>query len=367
MKDFTRKTLFVVGLVLLLVFLYYIRFIFIYIVIAVLLAYLMAAPVDWLVRHRIPRTFSIVIVFLIFAVLLGLLLILTIPVITDETSQLVKDAPIYMSQLEAKVNYYFERYYPGHEFVLADTIVRALESIQADTPHLVQRAFQTIRGLITLLLGFILVPLMCYYFLKDAAKIKSAFKHIFPQAYDERIDVGLSHVNRMLGSYVRGRLLLAILIWALVSAGLTIIGVKYPLLLGTLAGIAEFIPVIGPIIAYIPAGLLSLGMGLGFFLIVASFYIIVNIAESYFLAPRIMGDTMDLHPLTLIIAMIIGAYLAGIVGLLVALPAVAAIKIIFNIFVVRREEFGLVAPAPAGEPATASNPSAVDSASGETD
>lgn len=361
MKDFARKTLFVMGLLLLLVFVYYIRFIFIYIVIAVLLAYLMAVPVEWLVRRRVPHTLAILGVFVVFAVLLTVLLVLTIPVITDETSQLVKDAPVYMSRMEAKINYYFERYYPGHEFVLTDTIIRALESLQADTPSLVQRAFETIRGLITLLLGFILVPVMCFYFLKDAAKIKSTFKQIFPQAYNERIDTGLSHVNLMLGNYVRGRLLLALFIGVLVSAGLTIIGVKYPLLLGVIAGIAEFIPVIGPIIAYVPAGLLGLSTGLGPFALVTAFYILVNILESYFLAPKIMGDTMDLHPLTVIIAMIIGAYIAGVIGLLVALPVVAAVKIGFNIFVVRREEFGFAAVAPAEETEPSANSDEADS------
>jgi len=90
---------------------------------------------------------------------------------------------------------------------------------------------------------------------------------------------------------------------------------------------------------------------------VSAFYIVINIIENYFLAPKIMGDTMDLHPLTVLIAMIIGAYIAGIIGLLVALPVVAAIKIIFNIFVVRREEFGFAAPAPAGRTAASTNPS----------
>jgi len=367
MKDFVRKTLFVAGLVLLLVFLYYIRFIFIYIVIAVLLAYLMAAPVDWLVRRRIPRTLAILSVFLVYAVLLTVLLILTIPIITDEASQLVKDAPVYISKVEAKVNYYFERYYPGHEFILTDTIVRALENLQKDMPRLVQRAFETIRGLVTLLLGFILIPLMCYYFLKDAAKIKSAFKEVFPQAYDERIDTGLSHVSRMLGNYVRGRLLLALFVGLLVSLGLTVIGVKYPLLLGAFAFIAEFIPVVGSIVAYVPAGLLALGMGAGPFVIVTGFYIVVNILENYFLAPKIMGDTMDLHPLTVIIAMIIGAYIGGVIGILVALPVVAALKIIFNIFVVRREEFGFAPAAPAGKAAATANPARPEADKNDSD
>jgi len=273
--------------------------------------------------------------------LLVALIIFTIPVINEEGKQFLKDLPGYLSQFEDAINKSIEAYYPEYQFVLSDTIASWVGDIQANVPGILETTFQTIRGVVTFLLGLILIPLMVYYFLMDSPKIKETFKKAFPKAYDERIEASLNLVNVMLGNYVRGRLILAFFVGALVSTGLAIMGVKYPLLLGIFAGLAEFIPIIGPVIAYIPAGLLSLTISPTLFLSVTVFYIIINIAENYLLVPKIMGESMDLHPLTVIIAMMVGAYLAGIIGLLIALPVVAAAKIVFEIFVLRKGEFSV--------------------------
>ncbi len=352
MKDFVKKCLFISGILLLVLFLYYIRYLFIYIAFAVLLAYLLSAPVDWLTKRRIPKIGAILLVFLVFFVFIGLLLFFTIPIITEEGKQFVADVPVYFKAFEDGVNRFFQKYYPDYRFVLSDTITGWISGVQSDIPRLVRTTFQTIRGFATFILGIILVPLMVYYFLKDSAKMKETFKRLFPRVYDERIDSGLTRVNLMLGNYVRGRLVLAVFVGSLVSIGLTTVGIKYPLLLGILAGVAEFIPVVGPFIAYIPAALLALSVSPVALLVVTILYLLINGAETYILVPYVMGETMDLHPLTVIIAMMIGAYLAGILGLLIALPCVAAIKVIFEIFILRREEFGI----PSSVPESSGNP-----------
>ncbi len=354
MKEFVKRSLFIVVMLLLVVFLYYIRFLFIYFAFAVLFAYLMNAPVDWLVRRGLPRVPSILLVFIVFILFLGTIVLFTIPIITEEGRQFINDIPVYLKTFEDNVNSFFQRYYPDYRFVLADTISEWLTGFQSDVPRLVKTTFQTLRGFSTLLLGIVLVPLMVYYFLKDAEKMKNTFKMLFPQAYDERIDKGLSRVNLMLGNYVRGRLFLGIFVGTLITIGLTLIGIKYPLLLGILAGVAEFIPVLGPILAYIPAGLLALGGSPVLLVAVTILYLAVNAVETYLLVPYVMGETMDLHPLTVIIAMMIGAYIAGIFGLLIALPCVAAIKIILEIFVLKREELGIASKVPL---TTSANPS----------
>ncbi len=133
----------------------------------------------------------------------------------------------------------------------------------------------------------------------------------------------------------------------LVAIGLSVMGVKYALLLGIIAGIAELIPMAGPIIGFVPAGLLALAMGPWKLFFVIVFYALLHLFENNFLVPRIMGKNMDLHPLTVIIAMMMGAQVFGLVGVLIALPVTAAAKIVLNVLVYRREEFGLPARSPA--------------------
>jgi len=341
MKEFIKRSLFVVALVLLLGFLYYIRYLFIYVALAVIFAYLLSVPVEFFVRHRVPRGLAIILVFILFAVFIGLIIVFSIPIINDEGRQFLQDMPGYISAFEAKVNEVMENIQPGYKFVLTDTIENWVNQLQADAPLLFRRTLETIRGAMAVFLGLILVPLMVYYFLKDSHRMKLTFKKLFPKAYDQRIEAGLSKVNVMLGNYVRGRLILALFVGALISISLTLMRVKYPLLLGVLAGIAEFVPVAGPIIAYCVAGILAIGQGTSVFVGVTILYILANLIETYLVAPKVMSETMDLHPLTVIVAMLIGAYIAGILGLLIALPLVAGIKIFFEIFVVRREEFGI--------------------------
>jgi len=347
MKDFIRKTLFVLGVLLALVFLYLIRGIFIYLVIAVLLAYLMYAPLRWLRRHRVARGLAVAIVFLGLLIVIAGLIALIMPVLYRETAQLAKEIPGALTTLENRLNSFLQQSFPESalQFGFKDTFVQMLDSARQNLPATLQQSFffvsRTISGSVTFILGLVLIPLICYYFLVDAEKFKHSFKLLFPQTYNERIETTISQMNVMLGNYVRGQLTLSFIMAVLVTVGLTIFGVKYALLLGLIAGVAELIPMVGPILGFIPAALLALAISPVKLLWVVILYAGLHLLENNVLVPRIMGRNMDLHPMTVIIAMMIGAQLLGVLGVLIALPVTAAGKIALNILVFRREEFAL--------------------------
>lgn len=347
MYDFARKTLFVIGVLLLCLLIYAVRSVFIYVVIAVLLAYFMYGPVRWLRNHRVPRGLAILLVFLGIVIVLGGLVALLIPVIYKEAAQFAKDVPALLADLEAKLNATLERAFPGggQKVAFNDAVQQAVANLRQNLPQTLQSSFafvsKTLSSSITFLLGLILIPLMCYYFLVDAEKFKNSFKKLFPHTYNERIETTSSLMNVMLGNYVRAQLTLSFIMALLVTAGLSAIGVKYALLLGLLAGFAELIPMVGPVIGFFPAALIALAGSPVKLLLVVVLYAGLHLLENNVLVPRIMGENMDLHPLTVIVAMMIGAQVMGLLGILIALPATAALKIALNILVFRREELGL--------------------------
>jgi predicted PurR-regulated permease PerM len=349
MKDFIRKTLFVAGLILGLLFIYQIRNIFIYLIIAILLAYLAHPPVNWLRRHRVPRALAILIVFLGLFLFAVLLVGITAPIIYNEATQLASSLPQALDGLETRINALLKSYFPQstQQFAFKDYFFEFAANIQSNFPATLQRSYlfvsRSIGGTVTFILGLVLIPLMGFYFLVDAEKFKRTFKLLFPRTYNERIETTIWQMNLMLGKYVRGQLTLSLIMGTLVAIGLTVLGVKYAVLLGIISGIAELVPMAGPIIGFVPAGLLALSIGPWKLVFVIIFYALLHLFENNFLVPRVMGKNMDLHPLTVIVAMMIGAQVFGLVGVLIALPATAAVKIVLNVLVFRREEFGLPA------------------------
>lgn len=353
MRDFFRKLMMIVAVVLGLLFIYQIRNIFVYLIIAVLLAYLAHPPVTWLRCHKVPRGLAIMLVFLALFLFGGLLVGLTAPIIYNEATQLVSELPKALDGLETRLNATFQTYFPenGQQFAFQEYLYQFVDNVRANLPQALQRSYvfvsRTIGGTITFVLGLVLIPLMGFYFLIDAEKFKRAFKLLFPRTYNERIETTIWQMNLMLGRYVRGQLTLSLIMGTLVAIGLSVLGVKYALLLGIISGIAELIPMAGPIIGFVPAGLLALAMGPWKLVFVIIYYALLHLFENNFLVPRVMGKNMDLHPLTVIVAMMIGAQVFGLVGVLIALPATAAAKIALNVLVYRREEFGLPARSPA--------------------
>jgi predicted PurR-regulated permease PerM len=333
MRDFIRKTFFIAGLILGLLFIYQVRNIFIYLIIAILLAYLAHPPVSWLRKHRVPKGLAILIVFLgLF--LFGLVLIgVTAPIIYNQATQLISAIPQALAGLETRINTVFKSYFPEstQQFAFQDYFYQFITNIRANFPETLQRSYlfvsRNIGGTVTFILGLVLIPLMGFYFLIDAEKFKRAFKLLFPRTYNERIETTIWQMNLMLGKYVRGQLTLSLIMGTLVAVGLTVMGVKYA----------------GPIIGFVPAGLLALAMGPWKLVLVIIYYALLHLFENNYLVPRVMGKNMDLHPLTVIIAMMIGAQVFGLVGVLIALPVTAAVKIVLNVLVFKREEFGLPA------------------------
>ncbi len=347
--DFFKKTIIVVAVLLFLLVIYYARIVFVYIVLAVLLAYVLASPVKSLRKKlKLPASLAFLIIFILLLLLVSAISFAIGERVYIEAYKLVKDIPEIADKLEYKVNKWIEKRFPGTAPIeieaYAITIARNLqETLQRNLPQTTGKAYafvmQTFKGFSTFILGILLVPLLAYYFLIDVQKFKESFKSLLPQRHTEKYEASLELINSMMGRYVRGQLALSIVMGFLITIGLLILKVPYAFLLGLIGALAELIPVIGPILSFIPALIIASTVSIQTVILVLVFYILLHVLESQVLVPRIMGKEIDLHPATVLIAMMIGAQVWGFMGVLVALPFSAALKIILNVVYFKREKY----------------------------
>lgn len=173
-----------------------------------------------------------------------------------------------------------------------------------------------------------LVVFLSLYWLAAMPSLRAFFISLLPPERTGQTRVVLEEIGATMGGYVRGVLIEATLIATIVFFGLWIIGVPYPLVLAVLAGIGEFMPYVGPIMAAAPAVLLALLESPSLALIVLGFYVVVQLLEGYLLFPLVVGNQSEIPPLLIIVGLMAGGAVGGVLGALVAIPLAGALRII---------------------------------------
>lgn len=326
---------------------YRLRYVALVVAISGLLAYLLSWPVERL-SLRMRRTYAVTIVFCIFLVLLVGLFSSFVPILAEQVQQLIDTIPAMVNHLAEFTSKWRITLFPGHEYRIADYWPNLDTIVEQRTPSFLAHIFNytqsIVTGTATVLAAIFIIPLLTLYLLIDSARLKRSLIEFFSRSIRADVERAIDAVNRSLGRYIYSRVILALFVGVTTTLVLAIFGVPFAILLGLLAFVGEFIPVIGPWMAFVPTALIVLATDPVKIIVVGIFLILIQMIETYLIVPKLMGDTMDLHPLTVIIAMLIGGTLGGIAGLLVAIPAAAALKVIFGIFIIRRREHGIEVP-----------------------
>ena len=339
---FTRRIVVTMLLLSFFVFVYFIRHVFVYLTFSVLFAYLIATPVQFLQRRvKMPRTASVLLaMFGVIVVIIGMGFIV-IPPIVDEFNLLIHNMPDLLGKLEVYLNERLAQFGSGDRvFTVQTWLDQMFDNLRTNLPNIAGSVFTTGFGFVSTvtgaLFGSVIVPVMSYYLVKDSARIRRSFELIIPNRNRAMFSNALERISTSLGGYIRGQILLCLIIGVVSTLGLLILGVKYAFVLGLLAGITELIPMAGPILGCIPAIVIAFTVSPVLAFKVLILYMLIQAAENYFLVPRIMGSSMNMHPLTVIIAMMIGARILGVAGMFLALPVAAVVKIIINLYLESR-------------------------------
>lgn len=311
-------------------------------VVGLLFVYLLDPPVRWLVRRGIRRTLAIIAVYVVSLVLFIEFLNLTLTPLVNEVLRFVDDLPGLAEQLQAQL----ERL--GEVYARLQLPVAVREWIDALIANLVSGGgggapdidisfllpvLTGAGGLIGAVFGYLLLPVWVFYLLKDRVALTDRFDAALPATWRFDVWAILRIVERVFGQWVRGQLILGITVGVFTFIGLSILSVtidpvfgRYAILLSVTAGILELVPIIGPIIAAVPAVLLAATAGVEAVIAALVLYTVVQQVENNLLVPKIQGDAVELHPAAVIFAIIVGGALAGLIGAILALPVLAAIR-----------------------------------------
>jgi predicted PurR-regulated permease PerM len=309
-----------------------------------LLVYLLDIPVRRLVRVGVRRTFAILIVYVLTIVVLVGFLALTLTPLINEILKFIEDFPALADQLNARLRelseYYSHLQLPSAVRDWIDGIVAGLASGDAGAGFDVAFLLPLVTGASSLLgaiFGYIILPVWVFYLLKDRSGLVATFDRGLPAAWRFDTWVVLRTVERVFGQWVRAQLILGVTVGVFTFIGLTVLSVlvdpvfgRYALLLSIIAGVLELVPIIGPIIAAVPAVLIGATAGLESVVAALILYTLVQQVENNFLVPKIQGDATNLHPAAVIFAIIIGGALAGLLGAILALPILAAGRDVFR-------------------------------------
>ena len=328
----TTRVLFTVLLFALgLGFLYVARRTLIAFLFAVFFAYLVDPAVSRVQRWTKSRGIAIAVIYALIVIFLGTFFFFVGPNIGRETQKLSESLPsllekVSTGQIAEEI---------GVEHHLSATTSRQMSTFLAshrdDLLHLAQKIGLRVAELAQDSWLLVLVPILAAFFLKDAqgfSQLALSVVHTKPQR--EFMQGVISDMNQMLADFIRAQLTLAALTWVAYTSVLGAMRVPYALMLGTAGGIVEFIPVVGPLVA--AALILSVALLTGYphWLIVLIFLIGWRMIQDYVVSPRVMGKSMELHPLAAIFGVLAGGEIAGVLGVYLSIPVMASLRIVWR-------------------------------------
>jgi len=355
-----------------------------------ILAYLLDPVVDFFVRRRLSRTKSILLVFALLALAIGVFLASVVPRLVRETGRLIDEVPAYSERLPGQFSEWIARrpfldrwrlrffasstnlYHPPLTNIVVTNVVTA-----GGTNELVARTITTtserawaaklservldwasktlpkvgawflaqlsrIASIIGVIISLALVPVFTYYFLLEKHKIIAGWTKYLPvteSRFKEEMVFVITSINNYLITFFRGQVVVALCIGVLLTIGFLSIGLNYAVLLGMMAAILNIIPYLGAVLTILPAMILAAVQFQDWLhpVLVLAVFGLVQTLEGFVISPRIMGERVGLHPLTIIVALMVGTtLLGGILGGILAIPLTAALRVLMFRYVWRR-------------------------------
>lgn len=335
-----------------LVFLYSVREILSPFIWAAIVAYVFNPLVTAFSRRmRVPRFWGVALVYAVMAAVVAWAAIFVVPLWKRESEQFSQDLPRLIESLYL--------YLVGQEMVeilgfriegqsVAREIAGSLQTFSYSASGYVLPVFFGVLGFLTKALLFIFG---LFYFLLEADRIGDFLKRLLPPSIEGEILGVCADIDDVLGRWVRGQLLLVLIMGSVTWVALTLLGVRYAIVLAIITGVLEIFPVVGPVAAGTIACVVALFQpnpfgwsNITYVAVIAAVYFVLRHAEDYFVIPNIIGRIVQFHPLAVLFAVFAGGSIAGILGMFIAAPLLAMIKIVLRYLYGKLVEAPLPAP-----------------------
>ena len=317
------------------------------IIISGLLFYIFNPVVDFMEKKGIKRNFSIMLLYVIVIGLIVWGVIILVPKIEHQTKSFIEDWPVYWQTIEQKTGEFFNApLFEKFSEPIENAINELFSSINQIAKSISKNAFTGIGSVVgavaNIVVTIVTVPFILFYLLKDGKELTPYVTQFLPTKIRHKTIVVLKDINKQLSSYVRGQVTVAIAVAIMFMIGFSVIGLKYSITLGVLAGFLNLIPYVGSALATIPAVILALVDGPKMLIAVIIVFVLEQTIEGKFISPLVLGSQLDIHPITIIFVLLSAGKIFGFMGVIIGIPVYATIKVIVtHLFTWYKEKSGL--------------------------
>lgn len=328
--------LLVVSTGLLLVLLWQLRGLLVTLMIAVVLAATLAPIIENAQKLRIPRWLAVIVVYLgLISILTGVGVLIG-PTVVQQIERLIRRLPTYLEIVRSLLENLILRFGIGGPD--STSPISQLFNTQALTgwvirssQQLVVRSYSVTRGILGGFFSLILALVLSGYLLSGSKSLIKGLVSLFPKPWDERLEAQVAPVAQRMGGYIQGRVLVSAILGIVITIGLRFLGLtEFAVGLGVIAGVTDLIPFFGPVLGAIPALIVAIAQGgLTFFWVLLLFVIIQNV-ETYVLDPLLVGNSVKVHPLYQLLAVLGGTQVLGIIGALIVPPWIAGAAVLLE-------------------------------------
>ncbi|MFC7393235.1 AI-2E family transporter [Scopulibacillus cellulosilyticus] len=293
---------------------------------AALIAYLLHPLIEKAHEKGLPRTLAVLIIYLLFFCLTGYGLFKWAPSIINELKDFDDQVPKYVAFYHKRIN---DVYHSTPEAV-HDHFNGILDLVEKRVNHLVKGIISGITWIFQSFFSLLMIPFLTFYFLKDFESIKKGVWILTPIRWRDHGRTLLFEIDDQLGKYIRGQLYVCAILAVIAFIGLWLLKVKYALLLGIFVGLTDIIPYFGPIIGAIPAVFMATTISFKTAIFVLVLILLLQFLESNIIGPLIVGKSVEIHPAYIMFSIIIGGEIAGVVGMIFAVPVFVALRVIIR-------------------------------------
>ncbi|MCY9517957.1 AI-2E family transporter [Paenibacillus apiarius] len=303
------------------------------VLLAGVLYYLLNPIVDYLEKKKVKRLFSILILYILILGIITIVVLAVIPVIRRQISDLIANFPVFSAQIQTLFT----------DLIGSDFINRFQQTINFDTSNLMNTISERVSTLLNstwtgiggflgavteTVLTLVTVPFILFYLLKDGKRLPHYILSFIPNSLRKQSDQVMTEMNHQISSYIRGQIIVSFCIGILLYIGYLIIGLEYSLILAVIAACTSIVPYLGPAIAITPALIVALVTSPVMLLKMIVVWTVVQLVEGKFISPQIMGKTLQIHPITIIFVILTAGNLFGLLGIVLAVPGYAVLKVI---------------------------------------
>ncbi|OPH48525.1 AI-2E family transporter [Paenibacillus ferrarius] len=296
--------------------------------IAVIISYILNPIVNALNKRKVPRTIAVLLIYSVFLSSLTVIIMNMTPIFITQIAELNEHMPQMAMRAQSLVDGF------NQNQLLPDSVRsgfnHSLTKLENSISTAISNYMNQIGNTINMLFIAFIVPFVAFYIMKDFQIIEKTALAIVPREHRKKTVKLLIDIDTALGNYIRGQLLVCLIIGVLAYLGYWLIGMEYALLLASVVAIFNIIPYLGPFFGAAPALIMASTISLKMVLLVAVVNLLIQILEGNVISPQVVGRTLHMHPLFIIFALLVGGEVAGIVGLILAVPFFAVMKVILQ-------------------------------------